>query len=230
MALNAYNIRKWYKMLTGQSIMHVNQNLGQCVEWTVGHQESAGAWNNFFFRCPDHPYGAMAQGEAASLLVRAFCEFHDEKYLDAAHRAISFMLKPIDEGGTTSYADGKVVLLEFTHLAPVMNGWIFAWFGLYDYCLVANEQKAESVKQRSLESLITMLPRFRNSFWSLYSLDGKIASPFYQNLHIAQMEALFQLTGEDIFHAYAHMWRKQQGQLFNYSRAFIKKAWQKIKE
>ena len=29
MAINLYNIKKWYKMLTGNSLMHVNQSIGE---------------------------------------------------------------------------------------------------------------------------------------------------------------------------------------------------------
>ena len=32
MALNIYNIRKWYRMLSGKSIMHVNQDLGRLFD------------------------------------------------------------------------------------------------------------------------------------------------------------------------------------------------------
>ena len=37
------------------------------ADWAVEHQEPSGAWNNFFYVYPDHPYGAMAQGEGTSL-------------------------------------------------------------------------------------------------------------------------------------------------------------------
>ena len=30
MAITVYNLRKWYKMLTGKNILHVNQGMGQC--------------------------------------------------------------------------------------------------------------------------------------------------------------------------------------------------------
>ena len=153
MALNIYNIRKWYRMLSGKSIMHVNQDLGrlfdvdiikgyynnltekvsllphlletkdlpkyelptgekvtfpvdvfqyglgafdlflmtkdqryyvkfmQCVLWTIDNQEETGAWNTFFFKYPNAPYGGMAQGEAASLLVRAYIVTNNKEYL-----------------------------------------------------------------------------------------------------------------------------------------------------
>ena len=32
MAINIYNIKKWHKMLTGKSVLHVNQDLGKYFE------------------------------------------------------------------------------------------------------------------------------------------------------------------------------------------------------
>ena len=33
-----------------------------------------------------------------------------------------------------------------------------------------------------------------------------LASPFYHHLHIVQLEVLYRLTGEEIFHRYATRW------------------------
>lgn len=42
MALNTYNIKKWFLMLTGRSILHVNQDLGQFFST----KEVKGYYNN----------------------------------------------------------------------------------------------------------------------------------------------------------------------------------------
>ena len=47
----------------------------------------------------------MAQGEAASLLIRGFKETGDKKYINAAKKAIDFMLLPLDRGGTSLYTN-----------------------------------------------------------------------------------------------------------------------------
>ena len=301
MALTLYNIKKWGLMLTGRSILHVNQGLGQCfsttelkgyynnltekvtrlqplldtdelplspddsggqilfpvaifqyglgaydlylseektdsrflrkfmqcAEWALSNQEPSGAWNNFFFRHPLNPYGAMAQGEGASLLLRAYMQNGDERFLASAKKAIDFMLKPLSEGGT---ADGGK-FLEYTHLPAVMNGWIFAWWGLYDYVLVTHD--AGHYHDRLMESckaLEERLPQFNNSYWSMYDLAGHIASPFYHHLHIAQMQAMFQLTGHDIYKEYARKWQGDEDDRISHARAFVKKAWQKLRE
>lgn len=203
----------------------------QCVEWTMANIDNQGRWNNFFFYCPETPYGAMAQGEGASLLVRAYKHTGDKNYLDKAKEALDFMLLPLENGGTTKYEGNDTYLMEYTFKGMVMNGAIFAWWGLYDYVLATGDNgKYKEALDRTLRSLIHVLPQFKCSYWSMYSLDGLIASPFYHNLHVAQMQAVFDLTGERIFKDYGTTWKRQQNNFICKSRAFIRKALQKIKE
>lgn len=302
MALTVYNIKKWYLMLTGKSVLHVNQSLGRhfkkgsikgyyndmrekvlfapefvesddmpflntekgdifyfpvgifqyafglldlyfethevryinkfqkCAEWALEHQFENGGWDNFSYYYPNNPYGAMAQGEGVSLLIRAYAILKDEKYFSAAKKAIDFMLLDCKQGGCTSYIDDMVILLEYPHRKAVMNGWIFAWWGLYDYVLVTRDETYRKLLDASCKSLIKMLPDFKNWYWSIYDLEGRIASPFYHNLHVAQMQAMYQLTGENLFNEYANRWLAQQKNPVYKGLAFMKKALQKIVE
>lgn len=194
-------------------------------------QDDEGRWNNFSHYCPDTPYGAMAQGEGASLLVRAYIHTHDQQYLDAAKKAIDFMLLPLEDGGTTKYEGDDAFLMEYTFKGVVMNGFIFAWWGLYDYVLATGDKgKYKEALERTQNTLINILPQFENSYWSMYSFDGLIASPFYHNLHVAQMQAMYQLTGESIFDEYAKRWAREQKNPFCKGLAFVKKSIQKILE
>jgi len=203
----------------------------QCVDWAMTNIDYKGRWNNFFFYTPETPYGAMAQGEGASLLVRAYQHTGEIEYLDKTKEAINFMLLPLEDGGTTKYEGGDAYLMEYTFKGMVMNGAIFAWWGLYDYVLATNDTgKYKAALDQTLDSLVKVLPQFKCPYWSMYSLDGLIASPFYHNLHIAQMEAMYDLTRKPIFQEYADTWRQQQGNILCKSRAFTKKALQKIAE
>lgn len=207
------------------------EKLLQCAKWTLEMQDEQGRWNNFFFYCPATPYGAMAQGEGASLLIRAYVQTSDKKYLEAAHRAIDYMLMPLEQGGTTKYEDGHAYLMEYTFKGMVLNGAIFAWWGLYDFVTITQDKgKYRDALDKTLSSLIAVLPDFKCLYWSMYSLDGLIASPFYHNLHIAQMEAMFDLTGMEVFNYYAVRWKRQQNNFFCKSTAFLRKSIQKILE
>lgn len=203
----------------------------QCVEWTLAHQDDGGRWNNFSHYCPKTPYGAMAQGEGASVLVRAYVYTKEQKYLDAAKKAIDFMLLPLNEGGTTKYEGEDAFLMEYTFKNVVMNGFIFSWWGLYDYVVATHDEgKYKQALDNTMKSLVKILPKFKCDYWSMYSLDRLIASPFYHNLHIAQMQAMYQLTGEQIFDDYAKRWTRQQKNTFCKGLAFLRKSIQKILE
>ena len=200
-----------------------------CADWAVKKQEPNGAWNNFFFAYPDNPYGAMAQGEAASVLVRAWSITKDDKYLAAARCAVVFMLKSVDNGGTSRYTENGLVLLEYTHLPAVLNGWVFSLFGLYDLCIACNEEKYKAALKKTLGTLEETMPKFDCGFWSSYDLDNHIASPFYHRLHIAQMNALVRITKKDIYYKYYLKWSEEEESKFKKFRATLVKGFQKIR-
>lgn len=203
----------------------------QCAQWALDNQEPSGAWNNFFFSYPQAPYGAMAQGEGASLMVRAYKHTLDEQYLRAAKQALDFMLIPLGEGGTSIYENGQPILMEYTHLPAVMNGWIFAWFGLYDYVIATNDEgNYKDMMQKSLLALEERMPLFTTSYWSKYDLEKRIASPFYHHIHIALVQAVYQLTGHQLFDNYARRWQSYENNRICKWKAFILKVWQKIWE
>lgn len=200
------------------------------AEWALNNQEENGAWNNFFYIYPEAPYSAMAQGEGASLLIRAYNEFGEEKYLSAAKKAINFMLTPIEDGGTTLYQEKDIIFQEFTHRCTVLNGWIFALFGLYDYIVISNDAQAKDVLERTLFCIKAKLNEFDNGYWSMYNTEGMITSPFYHSLHIAQLNVLYDLFEIESFKEYANRWTVYQDHWFNRKRAFTVKAIQKLTE
>ena len=224
-ALGCYDL-----LLIENNEVYINKFI-QCVEWTLNKLDDKGRWDNFSYVYPEAPYGAMAQGEGVSVLVRAYIYSGDYKYLEAAKKAIDFMLTDLHDGGTTEYSGEEVVFWEYTNQPVVMNGWIFAWWGLYDYVLATKDKGLYKEKlNKSQKSLLAHLPRFKKSYWSLYDFDGKFASPFYHNLHIAQMQAMYDITGDIVFKEYADCWERQYRNILCKSLAFIVKAIQKIKE
>lgn len=300
MGVSIYNIKKWYKMFVGDSIMHVNQDLGKCfsprkldgyfnnltekvirdpetlkkmtipakpdevagmvyfpiavfqyglgafdlylltkeekyirqfwncVKFATTNQEESGAWNNFGFVYPEAPYSSMCQGEGASLLLRAHKITGEKQYVERAQKAIDFMLKPLEQGGTSKYEDGGVLFFEFTNKPIVLNGWIFSLYGLYDFTLVDNNDKYQKFLDMAVKSLIKHLDDFDNGYWSMYDMGGKITSPFYHNLHIAQLEALYLTFGNSEFKEVQEKFEMYKNKRVNRDRALIKKVIQKI--
>ena len=153
-----------------------------------------------------------------------YFEYSDEVYFEAK----DFMLKPLNEGGTTSYKDGGVYFYEVTTSPIVLNGWIFSAWGLFDYACYFKDKEIEYVWNKTIETMIQMLPEFDNGYWSLYKCRSSIASPFYHRLHIAQLKVLYDMTGEKKFLEYATKFENYQKSWINRKRAFVLKAIQKI--
>ena len=294
-----YKAKKWYKMLTGKSIYHVNQGVGKhysktevlgyyndltkkvtndnpdilvpqyqvetgdktffsigvfqyglaaydlylktkekiyskkflaCANWAVDNQQVDGAWETFYHENPEHPYSSMAQGEGISLLIRAHIMTQDDKYLSAVHKAKDFMLKPIADGGTTEYNGENVYLYEFTHAPLVLNGWIFSLWGLYDYCKYFVDAQVQTVLNLTLATLKKKLPQYDIGYWSKYEDGKRISSPFYHELHVAQLTVMYDLFGDSIYQEYADKWRTYQKSFWKPKKAFVKKAIQKVFE
>lgn len=201
-----------------------------CADWAVENQQKDGSWSNFFFVQPDAPYSSMAQGEGVSLLVRAYKQFNNKKYLFAAKIAADFLITSLADGGTTKYINDEVYLQEFTNKPTVLNGWIFSLFGLYDYLKIDNDEKIKNIYNRSIQTMINHMKDFDNGYWSKYDIESKITSPFYHNLHIAQLEVLHEISDEAIFKYYEDKWKAYRSNRLNRNRAFLLKVYQKLTE
>ena len=200
-------------------------------DWAVSSQEINGAWNNFYFSMPQHPYSCMSQGEGASLLARTYILTKESKYLRSALLAIDFMLIDKKNGGVSDYENDQLVLLEYTNKSVVLNGWIFGIFGLVDIMKISDNQKYRDAFMNTIDTLKIKLKDFDNGFWSTYDLSRKtISSRFYHQLHISQIDALYQLTNDRVFKNYFLLFKKYDRNYINRTKAFFVKAKQKIYE
>jgi heparosan-N-sulfate-glucuronate 5-epimerase len=199
----------------------------RAADWLVQHLEQnpqgLAVWNHYFdweyrdtLRAPW--YSALAQGQGISVLVRAhlLCsnkESGDSHYLDAAQRALASFFKPVTEGGVAFTDDqGEVWFEEYLVSPPthILNGFIWAAWGVYDYFLATRDSSAQELFSRAVRTLTRNLDRYDLGFWSLYEQSGTrlpmVASPFYHQLHIVQLRVMHRLTGEDKFMRVADRW------------------------
>lgn len=298
MGISIYKVKKWTKMLSGNSVLHVNQGIGRyyskneimgyyndltekitrfgisddsvpksyvdtgeeiyfsisifqyglaaydlylqtndskyiskvinCTDWAVKNQQSDGSWVTFAYQSKNAPYSAMAQGEAISLLVRAFKITANEQYLEAAKKAKAFMLKSIEQGGTTRYVNGGIVLCEITTGPVVLNGWVFPAWGLFDYAKTFRDNESWNEWENTVTEMSKMLHVYDCGYWSMYDDKGHIASPFYHKLHIAQLRVMYDLTHKKEFAEYADRFERYQNNWIYRKLAFCRKVAQKI--
>jgi heparosan-N-sulfate-glucuronate 5-epimerase len=210
------------------------------ADWLVRHLEpnSLGVpvWNHLFdweYRTPLKApwYSGLAQGQGISLLVRVAKQTGSSEYLEAAARAFEGFLKPIDEGGVVFTDERGDIWFEEYIVSPpthILNGFIWAAWGVYDFQLAIGERAALKLFNRAVETLRRNLDRYDLGFWSLYeqsyTLLPMVASPFYHQLHVTQLRLLYRLTGDDLFSQYADRWESYARSRAKRTRALCYKS------
>jgi hypothetical protein len=210
------------------------------ADWLCAHLEQnargLAVWNHHFdweyrdtLKAPW--YSALAQGQGISMLVRAHKESANAKYLDAARRALACFYKPTSEGGVAfTDASGDLWFEEYIVTPPthILNGFIWATWGLHDYFLAARDSSARELFSRAVRTLLHNLDRYDLGFWSLYEQSGTrfpmVASPFYHQLHIVQLRIMHRLTGESEFARVADRWESYTRSRAKRTRALCYKS------
>lgn len=203
------------------------------AEWLLDHLEpnafGIAVWNHHFdweyrdtLKAPW--YSGLAQGQGISVLVRAHQESGDAKYLAAAERALASFFQPISAGGVAFTDDRGDLWFEEYIVAPpthILNGFIWAAWGVYDYFVATKDQAVYDLFRRAAQTLRRNLDCYDLGFWSLYEQSGTrlpmVASPFYHRLHIVQLRIMHRLTGEGEFANVSDRWER-------YARSRAKRA------
>lgn len=203
------------------------------AEWLLTHQDEIGGWDVFSQLRSEatNKYSAMTQGQATSLLLRAFLGVKEEKYLEVVKKAMNLMLTPVSEGGTSIYQGNEVFLEEVPTKkhSLILNGWIFAIFGLLDYTLVINDPDAKQALTATLNTLERHIDVYDRGYWSNYDCRNAISSPFYHRLHIDLLQTLHELTERNIFSETVEKWTKYERSFYNKARSVSRKIWDKMK-
>lgn len=178
---------------------------------------------------------ALAQAQGISVLLRAYTATGEVAYREAAERACAAMLRPVEFGGTLRRQGPDVYLEEVVtaRRAAVLDGMLFAVFGLQDYCFCVEDPAAKETLAACIDTLERILPLYDLGYWSRADLyqdtPPMIASRFYHDLHIAQLAVLADLTGRGAFRGWAVRWRAYAAKPANVARAVAAKAWFKLR-
>jgi hypothetical protein len=178
---------------------------------------------------------SIAQGQAVSFLSRVFILSKDTIYLSAAEQAFNSFLFNIHEGGVAhTDKDGYLFLEEIPTLeiSCILDGFIYAVYGVYDYFLLTGDTRAEEIFKKCLQTLKYILPEYDLGFWSradCFLKSPKMpASNFYHHVHILQLNALYKITNDQIFSTYAARWQRYQKNILQKYLALMIKIWCKI--
>lgn len=172
---------------------------------------------------------ALVQGEAISVLLRAYSLTEKAAFLDAAREALDIFELDVKEGGIKNEFSSCPVYEEYPSLKPnfVLNGFVFSLFGLFDFILFNNDPKAVKLFNEGVKTLEKLLSLFDTGYWSQYNLyyypKTYLASFKYHLLHIEQLRALHHLTGSEIFLKYSNKWSRYGNNIYIKSFALIRK-------
>lgn len=210
------------------------------ADWLCTHQvihEGMGVWlYDYDWQHMKKPWiSGMAQGEALSVLARAYQMTHDVKYINCARQALACFFASVEQGGVASRLhDGRIMFEEYPSVSRsthVLNGFIYALWGIYDYQLVTGCPSAQMLWQQGVATLVQNLDQYDTGWWSYYNLadQNRIVSSFmYHNLHVVQLDILFDLTGESAFYVTRDRWSGYMKSPPNRIRALTVKVLEKF--
>lgn len=216
----------------GESAQRMFREIAELLVRTGSEDGDALVW---FYRIEDRKYrvspptiSCLAQAQAASVLVRRHLLDGEPADAELARRAI---LPLVSETTPTVLArlDAGPALEEAPSDPPslILNGWIYALWGLRDVAVALGDETAARMFKASTACLVETLPRYDAGWWSRYSLFPHrlpdLAKLFYHRLHVDQLDVMHALTSDAVFAATAARWRGYDTAL-NRARLVVQKA------
>lgn len=224
--LGNYALEKYSKYVAGTSDAIAARNrFLEAADWFVDNQDERGGWGTEYAhefwpartaKLPEGWYSGMSQGLAISVLVRAFFLQHDDRYLDAARRAVGVLRTPVEQGGVKRCVDGHAFYEEYptTPMSNVLNGYLFALIGLYDLAQVTTEPLYDAYFDEGVATVKAIISHYDLGFSTAYDL-SHLQNPGaypnrarwgYHTLHVMQLSLLRTLTKDDFFTPVIERW------------------------
>jgi heparosan-N-sulfate-glucuronate 5-epimerase len=200
------------------------------VENSVDWKSSGKVWNINYdiveYGLVSPWISGLAQGEAISILTRAYKITSDKSYISLAEKALVPFEFSVEDSGLVNKFNGNIIYEEYPSplkTVGVLNGFIFSLFGLHDLSLVNNSSKSQTFFNDGVNSLIKLLNYFDINYWTnyyLFDFPKNYCSSFtYHRLVTEQLKAMHIITGNEIFNSYYNQWNTYSNKLLNKFRA-----------
>lgn len=202
----------------------------RCARWLWSEAELIGGsafwlhrWSEPTYHLPVPWISGMAQGEALSVLLRAYEITGEAKYMVRAEEALrSFQEQAGPYVCTVPLSSTANWYEEYpggAEPAYVLNGHIFALLGIFDFVRCRRTPEAQTLWEQGLAGLRLKLTAFDNGYWTWYDLmRPHIASALYHDLHILQLRVLWELTQASWLNPYIQRWPRYQKSSYNIFR------------
>jgi len=211
------------------------QHAVRLADWLVATQTD-GVWfvdpANTYFGIGPHWISGMVQGQAIGFLARMADLLKQARYLTAARRALEPFSRLVGEGGVLARTEWGDFYEEYPSEPPslVLNGFVFALFGLHDLGRLHRVTRAQSLYENGIRCLKRIAQRYDTGYWTLYDLFPlfRLASQEYHRLHIALLKSISRLTGTPELARRALSWQRYANSTLCQSRWLFGKLREKV--
>lgn len=179
----------------------------------------------------------MAQGEAASVLVRAFKLTGNEEYLRHASLALEPLFISINDGGVQSqFVNGDLFVEEYPSKSPthVLNGFLFAVIGLKEFSNISESSRHEVLFEKFCNTILKNIDIWSDGKWSLYESKTKTVginkcTPPYHNLQITQLKWVNNIINSAELDNKINLWESGLNCMLNRIMALVGKVQFRLK-
>jgi len=182
---------------------------------------------------------ALAQGQAISVLIRAYILSEKEVYLKAAHDGFNaFRHEGLEHEGGVIFRNKEDVWLEEAIIKKpnhILNGFVWALWGVRDYAVFTRDEYAIRLYEEAEKTLRRTLNLYDLGFWTCYDCVTDMGDPimpvssYYQRLHITQMLGMYELTNKEDYYLIYKKWRSYYQNRFYKIFAFCWKCYFKVR-
>jgi hypothetical protein len=182
---------------------HENANLRQLLAEAIplASQRAGGIAWEYLFRfdggLPPWTSG-LSQGTAVQALARAFSRFKEAGYLQAAQQALGiFKARPPQGVRVDTPLGAEYAEYSYAPSDRILNGFIQALVGLYDYTAITGDPLGLSLFQAGDAQARAQTPRYDTGAWSMYDQFGE-SDLNYHELLAEFLQHLCERTGRGL--------------------------------
>ena len=164
---------------------HLHQLLAEVLPLATARAGGI-AWEYMFtFDKGSPPWtSGLSQGTAIQLLARAYSRYHEAALLTAAQQALGIFNTPPPQGIRVDAAGGAALYAQYS-FAPsdrILNGFIQALVGLYDYTQITQDPLGLALFQAGDTEARALVPRYDTGSWSMYDQHGESSLGYHELL------------------------------------------------
>lgn len=189
------------------------------IKWLVKNYKKLNDTTVFWeYHSKEEPnfISGIIQGFVISALLRAYQYYNDPMYLDLSKFAFNMLDTKIENGGL-KLINAKYACWFEEHIESpnILNGHIYALFGIYDLYRVTKDNMYSEIFYLGVQDVKNNIKDFDLGFYTKYAASSpNPCNNSYHYTHCSQFHVLHQITGDDFFRKYNQKFKKYHSNFF----------------